>query len=144
MADDALGGDVQAGEERSEEPLQRVHLRRRKGHQPGVGQLDPDRAGIDIVTPRPCARARMPGAHLLIDQRADPARLRDQVMRRDLARGIAKHPFGGLAIRHRSVVDHHKFGPQPIAPLGEIWRQAHWSRAAAAALRKTLGSHPQA
>ena len=77
-------------------------------------------------------------------QRNDIAGFGDQVMGRNLARGVAQRALCGRAIRHRRVMQNHKFGAQSVAARPEIGRQAHSVRAASAARRNGTGSQAQA
>ena len=80
MGDDAGGRDRPAGEDAVEQALERRHLRlgerREAGERAGVGELDADRARVDVAPARPRAGAGVPGARRLVDQRARPGRPR--------------------------------------------------------------------
>ena len=88
------GGMPQRAQDRVEQPLERGHLRlgerREAGERAGVGELDADRARVDVAAPGPAAGAGVPGALVLVDQAPDPAVLGDQVVRRDLRRRVAE------------------------------------------------------
>ena len=88
------GGIAQRASDRVEQRLERGHLRlgerREVGERPGVGELDADRARVDVAAARPAAGAGVPGALRLGDQPPDPPVLGDQVVRRDLGRRVAE------------------------------------------------------
>ncbi|MPL84500.1 hypothetical protein SDC9_30465 [bioreactor metagenome] len=125
MADHPLGADPPAGHDAAEKRFERRHLRLGEGPVAGIGKLDPDRAGIDVVAPLPAADARVPGPRRLGHQRLGPAVLGHQPMRRDLGRRIAQpRPRRGAAV-HAGVMDHDQLGARLAAPFTEIGRGQH-------------------
>ena len=73
-----------------QERFERGDLRLGERLEPGIGQFDPDRAGIDVAYRAPGPGPRMPGAQGLGHQRLRPARLVDQPMCRNLGRRVAQ------------------------------------------------------
>src|ERR1700761_4146417 len=71
----------------------------------GIGQLDADRAAVDVAQPSPEGLPGMPGALALIDQPVDRAGFVDQPMAADLGGRIAQPLQSRLGARHAGIMD---------------------------------------
>ena len=67
----------------------RIRIVRQTAGMAGIGDLDADRARIDVGFAGPVRRAGMPGAAILRNERQHAAVLVDEIVRGDLALRIA-------------------------------------------------------
>lgn len=145
MRDHAFRRNAPPIQNTSQQAFQPRHERFGERGGPVIVQLDPDGARIDVSQPAPCARPCVPRAFFLCDQRPKRPIPPDQVMRRNLGLGVTQPFAGRLRVCHRSIVEHHQFGPQSIAARPEIGRRNLPVAAQfCTARRKGCGFQPQA
>lgn len=134
MADHAARADLPAGHDLTQQAGQPVHLAQGKGAVAGIGDLDPDGAGIDVIAPLPGPRTRVPGPAILGDQGLGTAILMDQPMCADLGQGVAQPRARLGRVGHAGIVQHDQFGAltPAVAVVGAGKAHAHsggWSPA---------------
>src|SRR5262249_55945698 len=110
------------------ERLKDLHLRRRigmvEGPVPGVLQLDPYGAAINVLLALPEAHSRMPGAPILSYKSIERAILIDQVMRGNLGFCIAQPLKRVLRMAHPGIMQHDHVDRLPRGSIFGIGRRA--------------------
>ena len=88
----------------------------------GIGDLDADRARINVGLARPEGSAGMPGAASFLHQLEDAAVLEHKVMRRHFARGRAQSVQRLGGVRHPGVVEQNHVGALAALAIAVIGR----------------------
>ena len=114
MAEHPIGRDPVAGENAAAERGDRRDLSLRKIRVAvvvaGIGNLDADRAGVDVGFAGPRRSARMPGTALLGDHLDDVTVLDHHVVSGDFARRRAQQIDCRLRVAHSRVMQHDHVG----------------------------------
>src|SRR5580704_1265177 len=116
----------------------------------GIGDLDADRAGIDIGVAGPARYPGVPGALALRHHLNDTAIFEDEIVRRHLARGSTQMLQRPGGVRHAGIVQHDHIRPATVLALAEIRRWHDVGNDAGIGLKnttrhvRTLGKCPRA
>ncbi len=90
---------------------------------PGIDDLDPDRARVDVRLAAPVRNTRMPGAFVLFDMREDGSVLVHRVVRTHARGRIGKALHGSLAALHACIVHQQDVGHALANAVIEVGRR---------------------
>ena len=129
MRNHPMRRDRPAGQDVGQKGFQRLHLPMGKRMIPPIGQFDADGMAVDIVQPRPLARARMPSAVILGHQSLGLALFGNQPMGRNFGQRVAQPIPRGGATGHRGIMQDNDRRARSAPSIAEIRRRkAQFSR----------------
>ena len=126
MREHPVRRNLVAGKDRTTKRDQRFDLRlwiaRQTSGMAGIGNLDSDRARVDVLRRAPAGFAGVPGAPPLRHERDRAAVGVDEIVRRDMARGVAEPAKRLIVVRHAGVMEEQDVD-RPVRSLAVVRRR---------------------